>query len=73
MIKKTVEGESLKNKKQYTLFLHEGEEVTLEGESWEEIIEKIDKVLDIIKENTCYYAGYNDESIISELKEEDLL
>lgn len=62
------------NSKWYnTMYLPEGAEIELVANDYQELLQYIDIVVDKIKENTSYYLGYNDQTIIDELVEEGIL
>lgn len=57
----------------YIMYLPEGAEIELVANDYQELLQYIDIVIDKIKENTAYYLGCSDETIIKELKEEEIL
>lgn len=57
----------------YIMYLPEGAEIELVANDYQELLQYIDIVIDKIKENTSYYLGYNDQTIIDELVEEEIL
>lgn len=57
----------------YIMYLPEGAEIELVANDYQELLQYIDIVIDKIKENTSYYLGYNDQTIIKELKDEGIL
>lgn len=58
--------------KKFTIWLLDGKEITLKGETYEDLICEIDNVFDILKENVAYYLGISDESIVEEMKEQEI-
>ena len=58
--------------KSYTMWLLDGKRVTLQAENYEALLCEIDSLIDILKENVCYYAGYDDDSIIEQAIEENI-
>lgn len=57
----------------YIMYLPEGAEIELVANDYQELLQYIDIVIDKIKENTSYYLGCSDQTIIKELKEEEIL
>ena len=57
----------------YIMYLPKGAEIELVANDYQELLQYIDIVIDKIKENTSYYLGYNDQTIIDELIEEEIL
>lgn len=57
----------------YIMYLPEGAEIELVANDYQELLQYIDIVIDKIKENTSYYLGCSDQTIIDELKEEEIL
>lgn len=57
----------------YIMYLPEGAEIELVANDYQELLQYIDIVIDKIKENTSYYLGYNDQTIIDELVEEEII
>ena len=55
------------------MYLPEGAEIELVANDYQELLQYIDIAIDKIKENTSYYLGYNDQTIIDELVEEEIL
>ncbi len=60
----------MNNKLSFTFWLHDGTQLTVKGDNYAELLGNIDIVFDKVKENTSYYLGCDDETIIEELKEE---
>lgn len=58
--------------KECRLWLKYGTEVVLKAKTYEELLMEIDNFFDIYKENTDYYLGYDDKSIIEQAKEEEI-
>ena len=58
--------------KYFRIFLPEGSVVTLKSETYDGLLCEIDNFFDIFKENVSYYTGYDDESIIEELTEQEI-
>lgn len=58
--------------KTFTMWLLDGKVITLKGETYEDLICEIDNALDIFKENVAYYLGADDDSIIEEMKEQEI-
>ena len=58
--------------KTFTMWLLDGKEITLKGETYEDLMCEIDNTLDIFKENVAYYLGVDDNSIIEEMKEQEI-
>lgn len=58
--------------KTFTLYLLDGKSITLKGKTFEDLIMEIDNTFDIIKENVSYYLGSSDDSIIREMKEQEI-
>ncbi len=58
--------------KTFTMWLLDGKEITLKGETYEDLMCEIDNTLDIFKENVAYYLGTDDDSIIEEMKEQEI-
>ena len=58
--------------KYFSIFLPEGSVVNLKSETYDGLLCEIDNFFDIFKENVSYYAGYDDESIIEELTEQEI-
>ena len=56
----------------FTMWLLDGKEITLKGETYEDLICEIDNTLDIFKENVAYYLRADDDSIIKEMKEQEI-
>lgn len=58
--------------KTFKMWLLDGKEITLKGETYEDLICEIDNTLDIFKENVAYYLGADDDSIVEEMKEKEI-
>ena len=58
--------------KTFTMWLLDGKEITLKGETYEDLMCEIDNTLDIFKENVAYYLGVDDDSIVKEMKEQEI-
>ena len=58
--------------KTFTIWLLDGKSVTLQGKTYEDLLMEIDNTFDIFKENVSYYLGYDDNSIIEEMKEQEI-
>lgn len=58
--------------KTFTMWLLDGKVITLKGETYEDLMCEIDNTLDIFKENVAYYLGVDDNSIIEEMKEQEI-
>lgn len=58
--------------KTFTMWLLDGKAITLKGETYEDLMCEIDNTLDIFKENVAYYLGADDDSIIEEMKEQEI-
>ena len=58
--------------KTFTIWLLNGKAITLKGETYEDLLMEIDNAFDIIKDSVAYYLGYSDESIIEEMKEQEI-
>lgn len=58
--------------KTFTIWLLDGKEITLKGETYEDLLMEIDNTFDIFKESVSYYLGYDDNSIVEEMKEQEI-
>lgn len=58
--------------KTFTIWLLDGKTITLKGKTYEDLLMEIDNTFDIFKENVSYYLGCDDESIIEEMKEQEI-
>ena len=58
--------------KTFTMWLLDGKEITLKGKTYEDLMCEIDNTLDIFKENVAYYLGADDDSIVEEMKEQEI-
>lgn len=58
--------------KECHLWLLDGTEIVLKGETFNDLLCEIDNFFDIFKENVTYYLGYDDKSIIEQAKEEEI-
>lgn len=58
--------------KKFSMWLLDGTVITLKGETYEDLLMEIDNTYDIFKSNVGYYLGYDDESIIEEMKEQEI-
>lgn len=58
--------------KTFTLWLLDGKSITLKGNTYEDLMCEIDNFFDTFKENVAYYLGSSDESIIEELKDNEV-
>ena len=58
--------------KTFTMWLLDGKEITLKGKTYEDLMCEIDNTLDIFKENVAYYLGADDDSIVAEMKEQEI-
>lgn len=58
--------------KTFTIWLLNGKAITLKGETYEDLLMEIDNAFDIIKDSVAYYLGYSDESIVEEMKEQEI-
>ena len=58
--------------KTFTMWLLDGKEITLKGKTYEDLMREIDNTLDIFKENVAYYLGADDNSIVAEMKEQEI-
>ena len=58
--------------KTFTIWLLNGKAITLKGETYEDLLMEIDNAFDRIKDSVAYYLGYSDESIIEEMKEQEI-
>lgn len=58
--------------KTFTIWLLNGKAITLKGETYEDLLMEIDNTFDIIKDSVAYYLGYSDESIVEEMKEQEI-
>ena len=58
--------------KNFHLWLLDGTEIVLKGETFDDLLGEIDNFFDIFKENVTYYLGYGDKSIIKQAKEEEI-
>lgn len=58
--------------KTFTMWLLNGKVITLKGKTYEDLMCEIDNTLDIFKENVAYYLGVDDNSIIEEMKEQEI-
>lgn len=56
----------------FTIWLLNGKAITLKGKTYEDLLMEIDNAFDIIKDSVAYYLGYSDESIIEEMKEQEI-
>lgn len=58
--------------KECHLWLLDGTEIVLKGETFDDLLGEIDNFFDIFKESVTYYLGYDDKSIIEQAKEEEI-
>ena len=58
--------------KKFSMWLLDGTVITLKGETYEDLLMEIDNTYDIFKSNVGYYLGYDDESIIEEMEEQEI-
>lgn len=58
--------------KEFTIYLLDGKVIALKGKDYEDLLCEIDSFFDIFKESVGYYLGYDDESIIEEMKEQEV-
>lgn len=58
--------------KKFTMWLLDGKAITLQADTYEDLLMEIDNTFDIFKENVSYYLGYDDNSIIEEMKEQEI-
>lgn len=58
--------------KTFIMWLLDGKAITLKGETYEDLMCEIDNTLDIFKGNVAYYLGADDDSIIKEMKEQEI-
>ena len=58
--------------KSFTIFLLDGKKVTIQADNYTSLLFDIDRFIDILKENVCYYAGYDDNSIIEQAVEQGI-
>lgn len=64
--------ERMKTMKTFSLYLLDDTEITIKGKNYEELLSELDEVLDIFKSNVSYYFGASDDTIIEEIKEQEL-
>lgn len=53
-------------------WLLDGSVINIKGKTFDDFLMELDNFFDIFKENVCYYLGSSDESIIEELKENEV-
>lgn len=58
--------------KKFTFWLPEGKQVTVQADDYELLLSEIDRFFDIFKEETAYYLGSSDESVIERAQDEDI-
>lgn len=58
--------------KEFRLWLPNGTEVVLKGETYDDLLCEIDNFFDIFKENVDYYRGYDDDSVIEQAQDEEI-
>lgn len=58
--------------KEYHLWLLDGTEIVLKGETFDDLLGEIDNFFDIFKESVTYYLGYDDKSVIEQAKEKEI-
>lgn len=58
--------------KTFEMNLMEDKTIIIKGETYEDLLGEIDRALDVIKSNVIYYLGSSDDSVIEELKEEEI-
>lgn len=58
--------------KTFEMNLMEDKTIIIKGETYEDLLGEIDRALDVIKSNVVYYLSSSDDSVIEELKEEEI-
>ena len=72
MVVKLWQLERMETMKTFSLYLLDGTEITIKGKNYEELLFELDEVFNILKNNVGYYFGASDNTIIEELKEQEL-
>lgn len=58
--------------KEFNLWLHDGKEIIIKGDTYDELLQNIDMFFDIIKDSTAYYLGYDDDEIVALAEEQEI-